>query len=434
MIYQEVRWIRSNAEKFCPHLKKAALEWYRPLKFVPCLLQKPLKFLKQRFKKIPVIVQLDENRSGGTFFKALAARAGCRVHRELPLISSFTAKVNAKNLELLVNSGQVKKIWYDREVKSVLDVASSAIKVPRLWEKGLSGKGVVVAVVDTGICQHPDLSGRIVAFQDLVKQKTAPYDNNGHGTHVAGNIASNGSQSGFVYRAPAYEAGLVGVKVLDKNGSGRLSTFIEGIQWCIDNRENHGIKVLNLSLGTFAEEPYLDDPACQAVEKAWNSGIVVCAAAGNEGPAAGTISSPGIDPLIITVGALDDMNTVDPSDDITADFSSRGPTVDGLGKPDVLSPGVNIISLRSPRSKIDKENKKNRVNTWYTSLSGTSMATPVCAGVVAQLLQHDSSLTPDQVKERLKKTARKLDNLDENVQGAGVIDAIAAVEYKAAEI
>jgi serine protease AprX len=311
-------------------------------------------------------------------------------------------------------------------------VASPTVQAPPLWNAGFTGKGIVVAVVDTGIYEHPDLAGRIVAFKDLVNQQIRPYDDNGHGTHVAGDIASNGSQSNFLYRGPAPEAGLVGVKVLDKNGSGLLSTVIDGIQWCIDNRETTGIRVLNLSLGSPATESYTGDPLCQAVEKAWDSGIVVCAAAGNEGPEPRTISSPGIHPGIITVGAMNDMNTTSSGDDRVADFSSRGPTIDDLTKPDVLAPGVNIISLRAPGSTLDKQNKQSRVGTWYSSLSGTSMATPVCAGVVAQLLQANGSLTPDRVKARLVETALKLDDLDPNTQGAGVINAQKAASAAAA--
>jgi serine protease AprX len=432
MIFQEISWVRSHGNKICPALRKATLEWYRPPKHLPCFIQKPVKYIKQRWRKIPVIVQLKESENHVLAAREIASLAGCPIHRELPLINAFATKVNAKTLESLVRNNNVNKIWYDRKVMAVLDVASPTVQAPPLWNAGFTGKGIVVAVVDTGIYEHPDLAGRIVAFKDLVNQQIRPYDDNGHGTHVAGDIASNGSQSNFLYRGPAPEAGLVGVKVLDKNGSGLLSTVIDGIQWCIDNRETTGIRVLNLSLGSPATESYTGDPLCQAVEKAWDSGIVVCAAAGNEGPEPRTISSPGIHPGIITVGAMNDMNTTSSGDDRVADFSSRGPTIDDLTKPDVLAPGVNIISLRAPGSTLDKQNKQSRVGTWYSSLSGTSMATPVCAGVVAQLLQANGSLTPDRVKARLVETALKLDDLDPNTQGAGVINAQKAASAAAA--
>lgn len=431
MIYHEVSWIRSNAVKLCPQVKKAALEWYRPLKKIPCFLQKPIKFFKQLWHKIPVIIQMKETRSGEFSVKEFADIVGCPVHRELRLINSFSTRVGAKQLESLAQSNRVRKIWYDREVKAVLDVAAPVVQSQTLWERDLSGRGIVVAVLDTGIYEHPDLSGRIVAFKDLVNQKTKSYDDNGHGTHCAGDIGADGSQSSFFYRGPAYEAGFVGIKVLDKMGSGSLSTVIEGIQWCIENKESLGVRVLSMSLGSTATESYVNDPVCQAVGAAWSSGIVVCVAAGNEGPDAGTVSSPGIAPQVITVGALDDNNTTDRADDRVADFSSRGPTVDDLTKPDLLAPGVNIVSLRSPGSKLDKQNKKARVDRWYCSLSGTSMATPICAGVVAQILQNNISLTPDQVKARLIASATKLGSLDPNIQGAGVIDAEKAAGLEA---
>ncbi|MTI85054.1 MAG: serine protease [Firmicutes bacterium] len=426
MLLQEVNWIRLYSHKFCPLLRKAALEWYRPLKLVPCFIQKPIKFFKQKWYKKRVIVQLKDNPEGSFLFTQLASLAGCRIEKKLPLINSFATKVNAKSLQVLAQNDYVHKIWFDRDVKAVLDVASPTVGSPPLWDKNVDGKGIVVAVLDTGIFHHPDLSDRIKDFVDLINQKTDTYDDNGHGTHVAGDIASSGIQSELLFRGPAPEAQLVGVKVLDKMGSGSISTVIEGIQWCVDNKDTTGISVLNMSLGAAATESYTNDPVCQAVEKAWRAGLVVCVAAGNDGPQPQTIGSPGIDPIIITVGALDDAGTIESEDDRVAGFSSRGPTIDGLTKPDVIAPGNNIISLRSPGSMLDKKSRDGRVNEWYTSLSGTSMATPVCAGVVAQMLQANGSLTPDQVKASLMESARTLD-LDPNIQGAGIIDAQSAV-------
>jgi serine protease AprX len=250
------------------------------------------------------------------------------------------------------------------------------------------------------------------------------YDDNGHGTHVAGCIASDGP----VYRGVAPGANIIGVKVLNKLGSGVLSTVIEGVQWCIDNKDKLAIKVINMSLGSAARENYKEDPVCHAVEKAWKSGIVVCVAAGNEGPDPRTISSPGIHPDIITVGAADDKNSENFSDYEVAEFSSRGPTIDGLSKPDVVCPGTDIISLRSPGSLIDKQNKSARVGSEYIALSGTSMATPICAGIAALVLESDAALSPDDVKTILKQTARPLPGAaDENIQGKGMAIARSAV-------
>lgn len=434
MIFQDVKWLRSRSDKICPVLRKAALDWYRSYRGIPCYLQRLIKYIKKRWIKIPVIVQVEGKGLSAVNVHTLAKSAGCRIYRELPLINSFTTKINADKLQALSANSMVKKIWYDREVKAVLDIAAPTVQAAVPWESSFAGEGITAAVLDTGIYDHPDLSGRIIGFKDFVKNKTAPYDDNGHGTHVAGDIASSGASSNSLYIGPAYKANLVGVKVLNKLGSGSLSTVIEGIQWCIDNREKYNIRVINLSLGSSATESYKDDPVCQAVEKAWDSEIVVCAAAGNSGPQANTVGSPGIDPLIITVGALDDRNTEASEDNQIADFSSRGPTVDGLVKPDVVSPGVNIISLRSPGSNLDKTNKETRVDSWYTSLSGTSMATPVCAGVVCQILQSNKSLSPRQLKTLLMAAADKLPGVDENSQGAGLINAEKAITSAMASV
>lgn len=427
MLIKDVSWIRSSTGKLCPKLKKYALDWYRPTRLTPCFLQKIDRSFKLRWRKIPVIVQLDDPEISSLSNKDLCSLTGCRVKKRLSAISSFSTEVNEKSLKDLVKNKNVKKIWYDSEVRAVLDMASPTVRAPRLWERGLTGKGIVVAVLDTGIYEHPDLSGRISGFKDFVRDRKKAYDDNGHGTHVAGCIAANGSESGAKYKGSAPEANLVGVKVLNKAGSGSMSTVIEGVLWCIEQKELLKIKIINLSLGSEAYQSYREDPLCEAVQQAWLSGIVVCAAAGNSGPEKGTINSPGIAPLIITVGASNDRNIADPANNSVAGFSSRGPTIDGLEKPDVLAPGVELVSLRSRRSLIDKTNKDARVNNWYFSLSGTSMATPVFAGVAAQLLQADSSCSPDQVKKMLIASATKIPGEDNNNQGGGIANA-----YKAA--
>jgi serine protease AprX len=422
MIFQEVSWIRSNVDKFCPSLKKQALEWYRPFRRVPCFLQKGLKSIRQHFKKVPIIVKIKPEVELTSGISALSKVSGCKISRELPIINSFSSKVNAKTLEKLISEEAVERVWLDGTVKAILDYAEPAVKAPAIWNTGITGKGIGVAVIDTGIYPHPDLEGRIIGFKDFVGTKTAPYDDNGHGTHVAGDIASNGSQSNSLYKGTAPEANLIGVKVLNSIGSGTFSAVIQGIQWCIENKERLGIQVINMSLGSTATQSYKDDPVCMAVEKAWNSGIVVCIAAGNEGPQNNTIASPGIDPYVITVGAIDDKNSTNFADFSIASFSSRGPTIDNIVKPDLLCPGTNIISLRSPNSTIDKQYKNARVGSHYISLSGTSMATPVCSGLVALMLEAKNTLVPDDVKKALMNKGRLLPGLTNNDQGSGLAD------------
>lgn len=425
MNVKEISWIRSNS-KLCPKLKRYALQLYRPSRFTPCFLQKMERSVRLHQRRIPVIIQLDNVETQNLSTRDLSSLTGCAVKRKLSAINSVSAQVSEKTLKDLVANNKVKKIWYDSEVRTVLDHASPTVRAPHLWAKNLTGQGITIAVIDTGIYEHSDLAGRIIGFKDFVANRSKPYDDNGHGTHVAGCAASSGANKS-PYRGPAPKAKLVGVKVLNKLGSGTLSSVIEGVQWCIEQKQHLGIRIINLSLGSEAYQSYRDDPLCQAVEKAWNSGIVVCAAAGNSGPEQRTIDSPGIDPHIITVGASHDRNIPNPAQNTVAFFSSRGPTNEGLNKPDFLAPGVDIVSLRSPCSQLDKANKESRVGKHHLTLSGTSMATPICAGVVAQLLQADGTLSPSQVKTMLINSATKIPNLHHHDQGAGVIDA-----YKAA--
>ena len=205
----------------------------------------------------------------------------------------------------------------------------------------------------------------------------------------------------------APEANLIGVKVLNSTGSGSLQTIMQGIEWCIQYNETHPgkkIHVLSMSLGAEPEryENEDKDPLVQYVEHAWDSGIMVCVAAGNEGPEPNTIASPGISDKVLTVGALDDRDTMETRmDDDVAEFSSRGPTIYGVPKPDILAPGVDIVSLRSPNSYLDRLQKSNRVGSPYFVLSGTSMATPIVAGIAALMLQYNPNFTPDEMKQRL---------------------------------
>lgn len=305
----------------------------------------------------------------------------------------------------------------------------------------LTGKGITIAVIDTGIHPHQDLEGRIKGFKDFVNNREGAYDDNGHGTHCAGDAVGNGFLSGEKYVAPAPDAKVIGVKVLDNLGSGSLSTVMDGVQWCIDYNKDktyeEKIHIISMSLGAGAQLYYDEkqrpcencDPMVAIVDVAWESGIVVCVAAGNEGDDSGTIASPGISQKVITVGAMDDKNTIEPrTDDVIAGFSSRGKTIYGADKPDIVAPGVNIVSLRAPNSFLDKFQKSSRVDTNYFVLSGTSMATPICAGVVALILEVNRGMSPDDVKQRLMNGADPWGvnpgtELNRNTYGAGYINA-----------
>ncbi|MGC4378476.1 S8 family peptidase [Fictibacillus sp. Mic-4] len=426
--FSVIQLARKMSHKLDHELRKNLVGLYHPFRKIPCFLHRPFEMVAKRMKKLPVIIEFELNEEAfANGLSSLKSHKG-KIKHEYPAISCCSAHLSIKTLEkVLENCEHIKKIHYDRKISLLLDNASASIKAPAVNESGITGKDVTIAIVDTGIYPHEDLKDRIVAFKDFVNNKQAPYDDNGHGTHCAGDAAGNGSLSDGKYKGPAPEANLVGVKVLNKMGSGSLSTVIAGVNWCIENKETYNIDIISMSLGSEATQSAKDDPVVKIVEKAWDSGIVVCVAAGNSGPGQKTISSPGTSPKVITVGAMKDNNTNDRKDDVVADFSSRGPTIDGLVKPDLLTPGVNIISTRSPGSFLDKTNSSSRVGKNYFSLSGTSMATPICAGAVALIIQNDRGLSPDEVKQKLLSGAEDW-GLSPNTQGKGYLDIQKAVE------
>ncbi|MGY3715523.1 S8 family peptidase [Sutcliffiella cohnii] len=433
--FSMIQMVRNNAHKLDKQLREEFTSIYRPFKYTPCFLHRTFERFLSNFKQYSVIISFQQCKNKElqqeyqTVNEVLHRHLRCQIGKQFPSIQSCSATVTAVALEeILSKCAKIKKVYYNREVKALLDVATPTINATNIVRNHteLTGEGITIAVIDTGVHPHPDLQGRIKGFRDFINNEANPYDDNGHGTHCAGDAAGNGSMSGGQYKGPAPNASIVGVKVLNKLGSGSLATVMEGVQWCIENKDALGINILSLSLGSTASSAYRnenDDPMVQIVEAAWDAGLVVCVAAGNEGPDPHTIASPGVSSKVITVGAMDDKNTPSRSDDEIASFSSRGPTIYGVKKPDVVAPGVNIISLRSPGSYIDKLQKNARVGEHYISLSGTSMATPICAGVVALLLQHNPNLTPYKVKKALMKNAIRWGDNDEYVYGAGYIDA-----------
>lgn len=432
-MYTEFNWVNTYANKLCPDLRERIFSLLNPDQKIPRLFRRLYTNFKQYFSKHRVIVQFeDETVPSFTRNMREMKKHYCPLQEYLPIINGFSATLDLRTLKKLVQQKNIKQIWLDHEVKALLDVATPVTRAPFVWNDSNCGKGIGIAIVDTGVYPHPDLvtpRNRLIAFKDFVKGKTTPYDDNGHGTHSAGNAAGNGLKSKGKYKGPAPEANIIGVKVLDRSGAGTASKIIQGIQWCIDNKDRYGIRIISLSLGASARQSAKKDPLCLAVKKAWNAGIVVCAAAGNTGPKVNTINTPGIEPSIITVGALDDKGTVATGDDTVATFSSRGPTIDGVAKPDFLAPGVKITSLRAPGAYLNKVQKITSDDSWYVTFSGTSMATPICAGVAALLIKKYPKLTPDGVKKRLLQSCRKI-KAGLNAQGEGIIDAYCAVTGK----
>ena len=346
------------------------------------------------------------------------------------VFNGFAAEVSKEDIKKLKNIQGIKAVYSDQKVYALLEESVPLINATMVWKMqnasgaNITGKNVKVAIIDTGIdYTHPDLGGgfgpsyKVIAGWDFINNDYNPMDDNGHGTHVAGIVAANGSLKGV-----APDAQLMAYKVLSSDGSGSSSGVIAGIEKAVDPDgnplTNDGADIISMSLGGGGDP---NDPLSQAVDNAVDTGVVVVVAAGNSGPGNKTISSPGTARKAITVGAST-------KQDIVASFSSHGPVVWSGGmiiKPDVLAPGVNInstvpggsCSLCSPSK--------------YNILSGTSMATPMVAGTVALMIQKNRSWSPVEIKMALRGTVKDL-FYDINTQGYGRIDAFKAANLGSA--
>ena len=341
---------------------------------------------------------------------------------EYPFIRAFGIKTNAKNLRSIASHAQISYISSTAKVTAQMDIAKSVINQDNS-NKSLTGDGVTVAVIDTGISEHLDFcsfENRIIYFKDFISGIDTPYDDNGHGTFVCGVLAGNGFLSGKKYSGVAPKAKLIVLKALDSNGETGSLTILEAMQWIFDNKKKYNIRVVCMSLGSQPLE--VGDPLMIGAESLWNSGIVVVAAAGNSGPESGTIKSPGTSGRIITVGSFDDGRYNDKKGKATQDnlqsinqknkfkianFSSRGPARN-FYKPDCVAPGVDIVST-------------SQKDDFYTKMSGTSVSTPIVAGCCALLLQEYPTLSPIQVKSKILKSCTPF-VFDRNAEGFGAID------------
>ena len=305
--------------------------------------------------------------------------------------------------------------------KSELPPLSRPRNLDKVHQQGFTGKGVTVAVVDSGLHPHADFGDRLKAFKDFSSRRRKPYDPDGHGTHVA-SVAVGGSDT---FPGVAPEADLVAARI-----GNDPKQAIKAIDWVIDKREELGIDVLNLSLGVTARLPVERDSFAQAAQRAVDAGLVVVVASGNECKSEHncpfTISSPGTVPSVITVGALDDRGTEKRSDDGVWTQSSRGPTrIERLAKPDLVARGVGVFAAKAPGGT-----RVEGKPVWgdYLALSGSSQAVPMVSGAAALLLQANPDLTHDEIKEILTDTADPLRNYSVNSQGAGVLDLAEAIE------
>ena len=364
------------------------------------------------------------------------------VRRELS--NAVALEVSRAEFEALSRDSAFAHISADATVAADMSVTNQVTGATAAWKgtsgllgllgtPGQNGSGIGVAVIDSGISPHAALGSRVVARVNKVSWE-GPSDGDpyGHGTHVAGIIGGNTTAAKYVTSAftggSAPAVNLIDVRVLGSNGMGYTSDVIAGIDWAIDNRLVHGIRVLNLSLGHPVSESAASDPLCLAVRRATEAGLVVVASAGNYGqtttgaPILGGITSPGNSPYTITVGAIDTAATLSKSDDRVAPFSSRGPTAFDLGvKPDVVAPGTKLVSLEVRGSYLSTTYPSWHIagsnSNAYFRLSGTSMAAAVVSGGVALLLDANPNMNPAQVKIALQMGATFMP--DAGLIGAG---------------
>jgi serine protease AprX len=402
---------------------------------------------------------------------------GDRVDAEHDVVDAVAGEVHSRDVDELAKSPCVKAVSSNATVyasgasagKSVtgmaplsgpppaISVLRDVLGLPHLASLDPSvptgASGVGVAIIDSGIAPGADFGGRIVAFYDFTRggKATTPYDDFGHGTHVAGLIGSSGRLSNYEFQGVAPDVRLVGLKVLDDKGAGRTSDVIKAIEFVIKNHDWLNVQVINLSLGHPILAPADDDPLVQAVERATAAGLIVVTASGNQGlKDDGTsgyagITSPGNAPSAITVGAADNKDTITRLDDTVAPYSSRGPTwFDAFVKPDVVAPGNHLASDTSLASYLYQQLPKNRVpaknGQQFLSLSGSSMAAAVTTGVVALVLQahnenpyyRQRALTPNLVKGILQYSAIPIAGADYLTQGTGQLNAAGAIALSAA--
>lgn len=296
-----------------------------------------------------------------------------------------------------------------------MDQAKKWIHCDDAYRLGLTGKGVGVAVLDTGIYPHRDFDNRITVFNDILKRKQLPYDDNGHGTHISGIIGGSGVASDGRYQGVAPRCNLICVKVLDHKGNGYASDVLSGLKWIERHKDECGIRIVNISVGSFTRKGMSEDSALvKGVDAAWDAGLIVVVAAGNNGPGRYTITTPGISRKVITVGCSDDYKEVDVAGSRMIDYSGRGPTGACICKPDIVAPGSSIVSCASRQGG-------------YTVKSGTSMSTPIVSGAIALLLEKYPHMTNKDVKLYLWEKAMDL-GLPRNQQGWGLLDVKRLIE------
>jgi serine protease AprX len=378
-------------------------------------------------------VSLDQGR-------ALVRGAGGRPTGSLPLIRSVAARLPARARVGLARDARVASVSVNARVRSqgqacdangLATAYPGSVSAPTAW-RAATGKGVGVAVIDTGIDGRlPDFSAadgttRVVASAVTNPDATTALDTYGHGTHVAGIIAGDGnrraSDPGHKYMGIAPSADLIAIKASDDAGNATILDAIYGLQFAVDHKDDYNIRVVNLSLSSTEAGSYRTDPLDAAVEAAYFSGIVVVAAAGNRGAEDGAAEyAPGNDPFAISVGAVDDGGTLERWDDVPTDWSTLGTSQDGFARPDIAAPGAHIVSTLAGDSAFADACPTCVVDGDYIRLGGTSMAAGVVSGVAALMLERHPEWTPDEVKSTMQATARDIPGDVEEVNAVSAV-------------
>ena len=416
-------------------------------------------------KRVEVIVQLRAgvDQADGA---ALVRAAGGTVEHQLPIINGFGTTLTAAEAHRLSLTEPVHAVSLNAAVETeaidqsrLATAYNQSIRSNKVWNGTgnlsgamYTGEGVGVAVLDTGIDgslpdfrnSATDSTSRVVASAIVNPAATRAGDTFGHGTHIAGLIAGNGTNRAATdplygkYIGVAPDANLIDVKIADEQGNASVMDVIDGLQFTMDYAADYNIRIVNLSLRSTVAESYKTDPLDAAVEAAWNSGLVVVVAAGNEGEAPDAVNyAPANDPYVITVGAVDDKGTKAIDDDALEAWSSRGTTQDGFAKPDVLAPGSRMVSTMAPGAEYTRLCPTCVTDGSYFRVGGTSMAAGVASGEAALLLEADPTLTPNEVKAQLVRRARAVESSkpgeDVLVDASGAPVAFDANQYKVKE-
>jgi serine protease AprX len=374
----------------------------------------------KKVKVIPVIITFRRPLEPQT--ESSLKRMGFKTKYHLPFLNAITGKIHVSNFDSISSVVEISKIYFDGIacLMGSTENKETPVKINEKTSLHLSGKGISVAFIDSGIYPHPDLvkpRNRIVAFKDYINELEEPYDDNGHGTACIG--AAFGASLDGKFKTAAYDSNLICAKAFDSLGYGHFSDILAAMQWICSIREKNNLKVLVLPFGRL-EVNNRFDVLSLAAERLWKDGLFVCTCSGNLGPYEASITSPGICSSSFTTGAC----TTSVASPQVSRFSGRGPVKDKVDKPDAVMPGYKVATLNSDTGYIPRSKsyiKANLPGQHYAEISGTSVAASMTAAAAVLLCQKKPGLSPDDIKSVLKRLCTSINEL-KSAQGAGMID------------